>query len=129
MKRIIATVLCVLYLASTSGATISFHYCMGKYIGWNVSLATSNKCSNCDMNKKENKGCCNDKHQTLQLTKDHIVADANIIHSYTFNELNTAYFTFTQSIPFKNIRTFYSIHSPPVQAGIPSFILYCVFRI
>jgi hypothetical protein len=130
VKRFFATILSVLYLVTSSGATINFHYCMGKFIGWDLSLPTNNKCSNCGMEKKNQKGCCNDKHQTIQLKKDQVAITENQLPKNTFYYLDNYYSPSSIKI-FSSvcIDKFYAIHSPPGLKVISPFILNCVFRI
>ncbi|HYJ64534.1 MAG TPA: hypothetical protein VEV62_12375 [Parafilimonas sp.] len=130
MKKLIAFILCFVYVATSSGATINFHYCMGRFIGWDWSLPINNKCSNCGMKKENQKGCCNYKHQTLQLKKDQLATGISLIPTNSFQYL--AYHYYSSSITsFTSVcaNKFYSAHSPPGLNTISPFILNCVFRI
>ncbi|MDQ2753349.1 MAG: hypothetical protein M3R72_10045 [Bacteroidota bacterium] len=129
MKKFIATILSVLYLIASSGATFSSHYCMGKYIGWDVSAPAKNKCSNCGMTKENRTGCCNDKHQTLQLQKDQLATNVIAVPGNTIIYLNTHYPSLTQSFFTAGIKGVQTAHSPPGFIPIFFMILYCVFRI
>lgn len=129
MKKFLAVVLLIVYTASSSGATIDFHYCMGKFIGWDLSLPINNKCSNCGMKKENQKGCCNDKHQTLQLKKDQLATQINITPDNTFYYLDTHSIFSVKAYSFVSINKSHSVHSPPGIITIQPFILNCVFRI
>ena len=61
MKQFLILILSFTYFASTSGATVYMHYCMGKMVEWNVMGSEKNKCPNCGMDKKEEKACCKDE--------------------------------------------------------------------
>jgi hypothetical protein len=117
------------YVTESIGATINFHYCMGKFIGWDVSLPINNKCSNCGMMKKDQKGCCNDKHQTIQIKKDQLATQINLIPLTSVYYLTASYFSVTQVFLPVSIVKFYSAHSPPGINTISPYILNCVFRI
>jgi hypothetical protein len=129
VKKIIATILSVLYVLASSGATINFHYCMGKFIGWNVSATVNQKCNNCGMTKENKKGCCSDKQQTFQLKKDQLAASVNTIPGNTFHFAYAQYPSSTKSFTVVKITEVHSVHSPPELKTISPLILNCVFRI
>jgi hypothetical protein len=37
MKKALATILAVIYLSTSIGATVHFHYCMGKLASWGLT--------------------------------------------------------------------------------------------
>jgi len=129
VKKIIALILFVLYLVTSSGATINFHYCMGKFIGWDISSPVNQECSNCGMTKENKKGCCNDKQETLQLKKDPLAASVNIIPNNTFLYLNTQYFSSVKFFRTNHVAEACSAHGPPGLKPISSLVFNCVFRI
>lgn len=82
MKRILVTILSVLYMISATGATVHLHYCMGKLVGAAFSHEDEEMCDNCGMEKSASKGCCKDIHKTIK-SGDHqfAKADFNLTHS------------------------------------------------
>lgn len=70
----------MLYMGSSTGATLHLHYCMGKLVEMGLWHGKAPKCSNCDTKKKMaascNKQCCQDKHQKVQVAKDQQTAPA-----------------------------------------------------
>ncbi len=70
MKKFIITLLALFYLGSSSGATVHFHYCMGRLIEWSLASKKDEKCSSCKMKteKQSKKSCC--KHQQKQVKVD-----------------------------------------------------------
>ena len=38
MKKLLITILALVYLTVSSGATVNLHYCMGKLMSWDLSL-------------------------------------------------------------------------------------------
>lgn len=70
MKRILVTILSILYMASAMGATVEIHYCMGKMMGANFVHKQDDKCRKCGMHKSKTNGCCKDEHKTFK-TSDH----------------------------------------------------------
>src|SRR4051812_34259421 len=74
MKRLVATILAVIYLATSSAASISMHYCMGK--AYNEKGAVKDKCGKCGMKKA--KGCCADEVKVIKVQDNHLSADKHI---------------------------------------------------
>ena len=71
LKKVIVSILAVLYMTASSGMTIHVHYCMGKAISvsfreWN---GESHKCPNCGMHQK--KGCCDEKETLIKIEKEY----------------------------------------------------------
>ena len=78
MKKLLATILAVVYLSASVGASLHLHYCMDKLVDWKL-WSNGNKedaCSSCGMAKTEaNNGCCKDEHKVMKLKDDHRAAD------------------------------------------------------
>ncbi|MEP6468105.1 MAG: hypothetical protein ABJB05_17465 [Parafilimonas sp.] len=129
MKKIFTSILFVLYLAASSGATINFHYCMGKFIGLDVDAFSDNTCSNCGMAKEKKKGCCNEKHTTLQLKKDQLASNINEVPINDFVFIQHQYSFIIHSLNDVEKDAAQSIHSPPLIQPISACIFNCVFRI
>jgi len=70
MKKFLVTILALVYLTASSGATINFHYCMGKLVNWDLSHKSKSKCNNCGMEKAGHKGCCHDEQKQVKIEKD-----------------------------------------------------------
>src|SRR5215212_4461214 len=104
VKKILATILSVLYLVTSSGATINFHYCIGKFAGLDVYTPVRAKCSNCGMQKENRKGCCNDQHATVQLKKDQLASTVNSV------PVNAGIYVYTSRAFQTN--SFSSVHVP-----------------
>lgn len=74
MKRIIASILAVLYLSTSMGATVHLHYCMDRLVGWGLVDHESRDCVACGMAKDAPmsgcsvgmKNCCHDEHKHIQ---------------------------------------------------------------
>lgn len=130
VKKFLAVMLCVVYATASSGATLNFHYCMGKFIGLDVTAPISAKCSNCGMTKENRKGCCNDKHATFSLQKDQLASHINNLSNNFFVYLSHTNLSLENSFLIfftdNNTRT---THSPPLIQPVSAFILHGVFRI
>ena len=131
MKKFVVTILLVLYVAASSGASISFHYCMDKFISWSLSLPVNNECSNCGMKKEKQQDCCHDKTETFQVKKHHHATQINSVPGNSIHYLNKCYLTLTSIIITSvNKNDFRIAHSyPPGESATSGFLLNCVFRI
>ncbi len=58
MKKIFATILAFVYITTSIGATVHFHYCMDKLASWGFSDEQNGACSFCGMAKARDNGHC-----------------------------------------------------------------------
>jgi hypothetical protein len=72
MKKSIIAILAVLYLATTVGATVHVHFCMGRLAEWGFLQSKSDICAHCGMSKSNEKdnGCCKDEHKFIKNDND-----------------------------------------------------------
>ena len=141
MKKFLATILAVIYLSTSLGATVHLHYCMDKLVAWGLGKEKTNgkSCPYCGMAKttntdkhcgKESKGCCKDEQKTVKLENDQKISNAffqfsqipveAVTHSfsdYTFEYASSL----TEKFPITN--------APPRTQNISLCVLNCVFRI
>ena len=74
MKRVIASILAVIYLSTSMGATVHLHYCMGRLVGMDLVDHGRKDCTSCGMSKAHPmdgcsvamKHCCHDEHKHVQ---------------------------------------------------------------
>jgi hypothetical protein len=129
MKKFLVSILAIFYLGTSVGATVNLHYCMGRLINWDFSVKDTHTCGNCGMEKaKAKKGCCEDKHQVLQVEKDQKAEN-----SYQPGApVSTAVFTTYPSliVPVaSSISEEYPVSNAPPRSSVPPRIRYCIFRI
>jgi len=132
MKKFIVSILAVLYLGLSTGATVHMHYCMGKLVGSSLwHNEKSDLCSKCGMKKSISKNkCCKDEHKVVKVIQDQKIAD-DVYHSVQIEstEFVLNHFiipeTFVSSIIEENP---YS-NAPPLNYEVPIYIRNCVFRI
>ena len=130
MKRLLVTILAILYLGTSTGATIHLHYCMGKLVGMKLWHSEVNKCGNCGMKKKTPcaKKCCKDEHKLVKLEKAHQKA---AINGFQFTQvvaiLPASYIEFPQVFIPSVAQELPVSHGPP--RSLPIHILHCTFRI
>ena len=132
MKKFLATILAVLYLATTTGATVHLHYCMDKLFELNLWASEQDECSKCGMetSQQTDNGCCKDEHKQVKLENDHfksavaflampLTETALPVH---FNEISPVLFS---SVSEENPRS----HAPPRSCGLAIYKRNCIFRI
>ena len=79
MKKFLTAILAVLYITTSTGATIHMHYCMGKMSDWSLDSKDSKSCGKCGMktSTKKGKGCCHDEHKFVKNNSDQKVSEAS----------------------------------------------------
>ena len=80
MKKLLVSILALLYITTSSGAVLHMHYCMGKLADWGLGHNKSETCGNCGMDKSEEKanGCCKDEYKFIKNGKDQKTAEAGL---------------------------------------------------
>ena len=108
------------------------HFCMDKFIGWDVSQTKNTSCTKCGMKESATKkGCCKDELKQLKINTDHQksttasflnIFEAPVIKIYPFlNEFTRVAF---------DAKSFQIIYSPPLLPSIQKrTVLYCTYRI
>jgi hypothetical protein len=137
MKKVLLSILAIVYLATASGMTLHFHYCMDKLVSWGLQENTKSTCSFCgmqktsgDTNKQFCKGCCKDEIKVIQLKKDHNkTAEIIAPFHWSHDALLTCFATSFNFVGVSKIATANAIHGPPAKGQLPVFLLNCVFRI
>ncbi|HUR12636.1 MAG TPA: hypothetical protein VM012_14770 [Flavitalea sp.] len=127
MKRVLITILSVLYITISSGMMVNIHRCMGEVSGIEYGAPHEHACSNCGM--KEKAGCCNTESVFVKTT-DQAKSGVTEIPSLLFHsDLPVRILThiiFTDRISFASTE---KSNSPPFSNKHPRNILYCHFRI
>lgn len=131
MHKLVALLLLCLYLPAALNATVTAHYCMGKLTGVDVvsSASANNVCSKCSMIKKDRKGCCHDKQETLKLSKDQLSSIVPFIEAPFAAVLQSHYFSLPNTVFALRANDLPTAHSPPLFTPVSPLLLHCVFRI
>jgi hypothetical protein len=133
MKKFITAILAVLYLGTSSGATIHMHYCMGKLAGWGFSHSKSKTCPKCGMEKKDkaDKGCCKDEHKFLKNDAAQKLAENNLQLLQLFSVAIPSQFVELPEIDFPTVTEENPIsHAPPSRTyGVAIYIFKRSFLI
>jgi len=138
MKKFFATILAVVYLSTSMGATIHLHYCMGKLFSWSLTDKDSKNCGQCGMPKGKmsghcpslKDGCCKDKHTHVQLDKDQKTTEtAYQFLQLPFTILPNATATSPDGYVSSYIAGYPTTNAPPNRDKVPLFLRYRHFRI
>ncbi|MEO6232530.1 MAG: hypothetical protein ABJB11_22250 [Ferruginibacter sp.] len=132
MKKFITAILAILYLGTSSGATIHLHYCMGKLANWDLNPIESKTCPKCLMEKssKDSDGCCKDEQKFVKNNNDHKSTET----IYQFGQLSIialpVSFIEIPSVQYDSLTESHPVsHAPPGANSVAVYIRNCVFRI
>jgi hypothetical protein len=127
MKKVFIILLMLVYGLSSSGMTISLHYCCGKLDGISFS---GKQGKSCDMgNHLKKSGCCDDKQISATITGEQQTASKWVqvnkqsVSIPNFPAVNSLFTDYIISVDRLGPRVTVPI-SP-----VPLFIKNCVFRI
>ncbi|RYY70972.1 MAG: hypothetical protein EOO13_04770 [Chitinophagaceae bacterium] len=71
MKKLLLSILTIMYMTVSSGIAMEIHYCMGERAGADLYGSGSDKCGKCGMKEQNKKGCCHDDHKFYKLDDSH----------------------------------------------------------
>jgi hypothetical protein len=127
MRKIIVSILAVFYLASSTGATVHLHYCMGKLINWSLTNE-GEKCAKCGM--KKDGGCCKDENKFVKNNFDQKTAESAIsLLPLIASSVPVLFVSLTENYSFSLIEKYPICHAPPLITAGEIYIRNCVFRI
>jgi len=132
MKKFIVLILSILYITTSSGATLHVHYCMGKLAGLDLWEKEAGKCGKCGMKKsaRAGKNCCSDQKQKVKGEKDQKLVNTSVNQILQAGEaVNASYAVlpdvYVTSPALENPRS----NAPPFSSKVGYYILNCTFRI
>ena len=132
MKKFITAILAVLYLGTSSGATIHMHYCMGKLADWSLSVSKSKSCPKCGMEKshKADNDCCKDEHKFLKDDSAQKLTESNLQLLQLFSVAIPTTYTELPTVGFPSVTEENPIsHAPPRTHGVAIYIFKRSFLI
>ena len=106
MKKILAALVLLTYLAFSSGIVVSLHYCMDRFDSVAFGASDEDECGKCGMDKSEtnDNGCCKDEHKQLKLDVDHKIAVSTFDHLQLVAIAEPVSFIEIPAIAFSSIR-------------------------
>jgi hypothetical protein len=132
MKKFIVSILAILYLGLSTGATINMHYCMGKLVGSSLwHSETSDLCNKCGMEKKASKNkCCKDETKVVKIEQDQKVT-IPLEHAVDVTSIEILQNSFVTPTFFVNssIEEDFFSNAPPLAFKAPIYLRNCDFRI
>jgi hypothetical protein len=138
MKKLSATILAVIYLSTSMGATVHFHYCMGKLFSWSLTNQDKKNCDHCGMPKSGagvhcmavKGGCCKDTQTIVKLDKDQKTTESGYkLFSLSFDALPGNFTNLPDLYVDSYVVGYPTTNSPPEPGKVPLFIRNCNFRI
>jgi len=130
MKKFLVLTFVLFYFSVASGATVEFHYCMGKLVEWGMAQPSESKaCSNCKMSAEDSKDCCKKDQQEVKIEKAQKAQFSFQFKSFPSivvlpNDVETRLISERQI----NTGANYS-HAPPRTQKAPVFLMLRTFRI
>lgn len=138
MKKVFATILAIIYLSTSMGATVHLHYCMGKLFSWGLTNQDSQNCGHCGMPKNAKDGhcmamkdgCCKDKETLVKLDKDQKVSESayKFLH-FTYEAVIVSPANPATTYVVSYITGYPTTNAPPDRGNVPVFLRNCNFRI
>ena len=128
MKKVIVSILAVLYLCSSVGATVHLHYCMEKLVNWSLTDKDSDQCDKCGMQKDGD--CCKDELKFVKNSLDQKTAESAIqLMQITTNAAPVSVINISELYPTTLAENYPISHAPPIKSGVDILIRNCIFRI
>jgi hypothetical protein len=128
MKKGIAAILLVIYVAFSSGIVISYHYCMDTLSSFQLGTTDDHICAKCGMEIEGPGGCCSDEVKIYKVDDDQQVSAI----SFKFNSSEPVVLTpvihGTAAISKTSKGFLFNNHSPPLSKQ-DTYLQNCVFRI
>ena len=132
MRKFFISILALVYITSSIGATIHLHYCMGELANWDIGQNISKTCAKCGMEKtdNENNGCCKDEKKFVKIITDQKIDETVFQLMHCFYALLPIDFIELPSINFPTvIIANNSGHAFLPDNGVAVYIRNCVFLI
>ena len=132
MKKFLILTFVLFYFSVASGATVEFHYCMGKLVEWGMAHPDDSKskaCGNCKMSAEDSKDCCKKNQQEVKIEKAQKAQFSFQFKSFpSVVALPDDVETRLLSVQQINTGANYS-HAPPRTQKTPVFLMLRTFRI
>ncbi len=130
MKRILTSIIAMIYFVISSGLVMNIHYCMGKISSVDLSHNSAETCV-CGMSLKGTSGkdCCKTEIKMVKLEDNYKAA-------YAFYDFQAPVTFLSRAISFfdamdlrESAKGYTDSHGPPLISGQDTYLLNCVFRI
>lgn len=128
MKKLLASILLLVYFTVSTGFVVSIHYCMNKVDSVQLGDTTSDECGKCGMHIEDSGGCCKDDVQMVKLQGDQSLVKITVpdfslhLPSPLFNAFDI--YSNNNSVEEKHPLA----HGPPLSEQ-DTYLKNCVFRL
>jgi hypothetical protein len=129
MKKALASITVICYLAMSSGVIVNFHYCMNRLASAELFVSESKTCSKCGMHKHQAHDCCHDEIKVVKLQDDQNKAQVVSLLQPPVAAVNIPSSFILTSFYNADVSGHQHDHSPPVLPGQDVYLQNCVFRI
>ena len=133
MKKFVVFILSILYITTSSGATLHMHYCMGKLVELGLWKKQDKECGNCGMTntaKASNDDCCKDEHKEVKGEKDQKLVSASVGHVLLSSEaLSPSSIVLPEVYVPSAILENPVSNAPPRSSKVAYYLLNCIFLI
>lgn len=128
MKKVIASILLLLYVTVSSGIVINLHYCMNRLDSAKLGVVNNEVCTKCGMQTDELNSCCHNEVKIIKIQDVQKVTNLNYDFA-TFKIVTTNHSNlFVELLSTLNDYSFVNNHSPPINKQ-DTYLVNCVFRI
>jgi hypothetical protein len=128
MKKSIASILLILYVAFSSGVVINFHYCMDTFDSIQFGANKADYCGVCGMHKTEGNECCKDEVKIFKIQDDQQTSAINFKFSSPDAVVADLSLWNETSLVESTHQLYLHAHSPPLGKQ-DIYLQNCVFRI
>jgi hypothetical protein len=130
MKKTIASIALLCYLAVTCGVVVNFHYCMDRLDSLQLFASGTKVCGKCGMHTDSSHGCCRDEIKIIKMGDDQkLNSDVpfelpglDAVAQIPSQFIAASFLNSKESRHFNN-------HSPPLLTEQDTYLQNCVFRI
>jgi hypothetical protein len=129
MKKIIASILMLLYITVSGGVVLNVHYCMGEISSVEIDgFNDIDHCKKCGM-AEASTSCCRTEFEVVKVDNVHkaTVAVSNIEMPVAHLPVSVSLIDVSKLISHKIEHTV--AHTPPIDISPDLTVLNCVFRI
>ncbi|MES1221852.1 MAG: hypothetical protein ABUT20_40515, partial [Bacteroidota bacterium] len=123
MKKALATITLICYLAVSSGIVVNLHYCMGRVDSVKFFAKESNICGRCGMHNGKSHKCCGDEIKIIKLQDDQ--QSTQVLQSLKAPYVpifEPSYFIEASICPLTDADFYHIDHSPPLLTGQDTYL-------
>jgi len=122
----------LIYSFATVGATVRVHYCMEKFVGFELfhSNSVKDKCAKCGMKKSTTKkACCKDETKQIKIEKEYKLTESVNKSFVVFSQKNVSFKLYSFSEPLEITGKFYHAPTFSLAKTVPIYVFDCTYRI